>query len=322
MIIAAPLLPSVVPMPGDLRRALLERLIDDAGLFPPARLAMPDALRDHAANRIGPLSWVQGRFIVPASQLGAVLAAWPEGLPALRLSVVADTAGQADGAGFAAALDADLAAAAALERADSRVRVELVEVRVPEPDLAGEVPSAVRRAAFAGPVAAFAEAPDSTDAGALRAAVAAVTDARAAGATRLGAKVRCGGVEASMIPAPEAVAAFLAACVAGEVPFKATAGLHHPVRGIDPASGMRMHGFVNLLVATALLRAGALDDAERIIGEEEASAFSVAAEALGWRELTVDVAAVAAVRETSFTAYGSCSFDEPTGDLAALGWLP
>jgi hypothetical protein len=125
-----------------------------------------------------------------------------------------------------------------------------------------------------------------------------------------------------MIPSPEAVAAFLGACVAAEVPFKATAGLHHPVRGIDPASGMRMHGFVNLLAATALLRAGAVSDATEIIGEQDASAFTLAAEALGWRELTVDAAAVASVRETSFTAYGSCSFDEPTGDLAALGWLP
>lgn len=308
----------------DLRRALLGRLIDDARLFPPARLAMPDALRDHAANRVGPLAWVQGRFIAPASQLDALTAGWPDGLAALRLSVVADTAGQTDGAGFAAALDADLAAAAALERADSRVRVELVEVRVPAPSLVDQVPPAVRRAAFAGPVATFAEAPDSTDPDALRATVAAVAGARAAGATRLGAKIRCGGLEPSMMPEPAAVATFLAACVAANMPFKATAGLHHPVRGIDPASGMRMHGFVNLLVATALLRSGALDEraAAEVIGTEEASAFTVSADTLGWRELTVDAAAVASVRETAFTAYGSCSFDEPTGDLAALGWLP
>ena len=309
-------------MTTDARRNLLERLIDDAGLFPPARLAMPDALQGHAANRVGPLAWVQGRFIAPASALGTVVPAWPEGLPAIRLSVVADTAGQADGAGFAAALDADLAAAAALERSEARVRIELVEVRVPDPGHADVVTAAVRRAGFEGPVAAFVEAPDSTSADALRATVAAVAAARAAGATRLGAKVRCGGLEASMIPSPAAVAAFLAACVAGELPFKATAGLHHPVRGIDPASGMRMHGFVNLLVATALLRAAALDDASEVIGEQDASAFTLAAEAVGWRELTVDAAAVASVRETSLTAYGSCSFDEPTADLAALGWLP
>lgn len=309
-------------MPADLRRVLLERLIDDAGLFPPARLAMPDALRAHAANRVGPLAWVQGRFIAPASQLAAVVSAWPEGLAALRLALVADGAAGTDGAGFAGALDADLAAAAALERSDPRVRVELVEVRVPDPELTDAVTSAIRRAAFAGPVAAFVEAPDSTDPGALRGTVAAVVAARAAGATRLGAKVRCGGLETSMIPSPAAVAAFLGACVGAEVPFKATAGLHHPVRGIDPTSGMRMHGFVNLLAATALLRAGVVDDATEIIGEQDASTFTLAAEALGWQELTVDAAAVASVRETAFTAYGSCSFDEPTADLAALGWLP
>ena len=46
---------------------------------------MTDALAGHAANRVGPLSWVQGRFIVPVSRLREIDAPWPEGL---RLSVL------------------------------------------------------------------------------------------------------------------------------------------------------------------------------------------------------------------------------------------
>ena len=308
----------------DLRRHLLERLIDDAGLFPPARLPMADALAGHAANRVGPLSWVQGRFIVPASRLGEIAAAWPEGLAALRLSVIADGAGAADGASFAAALETDLSAASAAERADGRLRVELVEVRVPDAAAVALVAPAVRRAGFAGPIASFVEPSDSTDGGVLRDVVAAVAAQRAAGSTRAGAKIRTGGLEASMVPDPSAVSAFLAACVVDTVPFKATAGLHHPVRGIDPASGLRMHGFVNLLVAVALLRAGVADAdaAATVVAEEDPDAFVVTADAFGWRDRTVEAAAVASVRADALTAYGSCSFDEPTADLAALGWLP
>jgi hypothetical protein len=320
--------PRTVLTSTDLRRALLDRLIDDAGLFPPARLSMADALAGHAANRIGPLAWIQGRFVVPVSRLGEIRAAWPEGLAALRLSVIADTAGAADEGTFADALAADLAAAATAKRDDARLRVEVVEVRVPGPSTVADVAPAIRRAAFAGPISSFVEAADSTDADALRVLVGAVAAERAAGTTRAGAKIRTGGLEAPMFPAPGDVAAFLAACVAEEVPFKATAGLHHPVRGDDPASGLRMHGFVNLLAAVALLRAARLDVAEgaanvaEIVAEEDPTAFVVTADEFGWRDRTVDAAGVASVRNESFTAYGSCSFDEPTADLAALGWLP
>jgi hypothetical protein len=322
VIIAAATLGGVLTS-TDLRRHLLERLIDDAGLFPPARLPMAGALAGHAANRVGPSSWVQGRFIVPVSRLAEIDAAWPEGLAALRLSVIADTAGSADEATFADALDRDLAAAAAAEREDSRLRVELVEVRVPAPTAVALVAPAVRRAAFAGPIASFIEAPDSTDGDALRGLVAAVATERAAGTTRAGAKIRTGGLEAAMFPEPAAVGAFMAACVADGVPFRATAGLHHPVRGVDAPSGLRMHGFVNLLAAVALLRGGAdAATAATAISEEDPGAFIVTADAFGWRDMTVDAPAVASARAEAFTSSGSCSFDEPTGDLAALGWLP
>ncbi len=308
----------------DLRRVLFERLIDDAGLFPPARLPMAAALAAHAANRVGPTAWLQGRFVAPASRLGDIPAAWPEGLAALRVSLVADGAASADGDQFAAALEADLAAAAVLEATDGRVRVEVVEVRLPDPSAAAAVAPAVRRAGFAGPVAALLEAPDSTTATGLAELVRAIAEARAAGGTRLGAKIRSGGQEATLVPDPWAVATFLAACVTDGVPFKATAGLHHPLRGVDEPSGLLMHGFVNLLTATALLRSAVLDarGVEALLVDQDASSFTVEAETLGWRAATVDAADVAALRTDALVSYGSCSFDEPTADLAALGWLP
>jgi hypothetical protein len=311
-------------MDTDARRILLERLIDDAGLFPPARLPMPEALAVHAANRISPLAWIQGRFVCPASRLAEIGPAWPDGLSSLRLAVVCDRAAAADTFGFGAALAADLADAATIERGRHAVRVELIEARVPEAAAAADLTAAIRVADFTAAVAAVAEAPDSTDAASLRETVTAVAEARRAGASRLGAKIRSGGLGPELIPAPTTVAAFLAAAVIGGVPFKATAGLHHPVRGIDPTSGMRMHGFVNVLVATALLRAGAIDegDAARVIDEEDPTALTFTPEEVGWRGRTVEHGALGAIREDALIAYGSCSFDEPTTDLAALGWLP
>jgi hypothetical protein len=47
------------------------------------------------------------------------------------------------------------------------------------------------------------------------------------------AKIRTGGVTADVIPSVEQIAEFLAACAEANVPFKATAGLHHPLRSVQ-----------------------------------------------------------------------------------------
>ena len=56
----------------DARRALLERLIDHAALFPPASLSMPAALAEDRRARESEHAWMLGRFVVPESKLDEV----------------------------------------------------------------------------------------------------------------------------------------------------------------------------------------------------------------------------------------------------------
>ena len=100
------------------------------------------------------------------------------------------------------------------------------------------------------------------------------------------------------------------------LPFKATAGLHHPFRTRDEQIGVLQHGFVNLLAATALVGA----DGAAIIGEADPAAFELSAVGLRWRDRVADAGTLARAREM-FTAYGSCSFEEPVADLVAHGIL-
>lgn len=122
----------------------------------------------------------------------------------------------------------------------------------------------------------------------------------------LRAKVRCGGAVTPQIPQ---LAEFVAACRRLEVPFKATAGLHHPLRSGDE------HGFLNLLAAAVF------GDEEEALGEEDSSAFGVTADAFRWRARSAGADEIARVRRELFVGFGSCSADEPIDGLNALGLL-
>ena len=123
----------------------------------------------------------------------------------------------------------------------------------------------------------------------------------------LRAKLRCGGTS---VPTAARVAAFVRACRRHEVAFKATAGLHHPIRTDGE------HGFLNLLAAAAF------GDEEAILGDAQTTSFSLDDGALRWRDRQASASEVARVRRELFVGFGSCSVREPVDDLTALGVLP
>ena len=120
------------------------------------------------------------------------------------------------------------------------------------------------------------------------------------------AKVRCGGAVTPRIPD---LAAFVAACRRLDVSFKATAGLHHPLRAGEE------HGFVNLLAAAVF------GDEEDALTEEDPSAFGVTAEAFSWRDRSAGADEIARVRRELFVGFGSCSAQEPIDGAVELGFL-
>lgn len=141
---------------------------------------------------------------------------------------------------------------------------------------------------------------------------------------RLGlrAKIRTGGVTADAFPTPEKIAAFIRAARAHRVAFKATAGLHHPLRCVRPltyepaAPTGTMHGFLNVFLAAALP-----EEADEVLQTSDPSEFGFDDEGVSWRGLRVTTDALAAMRREFAISFGSCSFEEPIDDLRALGWV-
>ncbi|MEO8367584.1 MAG: hypothetical protein ABI806_00085 [Candidatus Solibacter sp.] len=142
------------------------------------------------------------------------------------------------------------------------------------------------------------------------------------------AKVRTGGLTAAAFPSDAALAGFMARCAAAKVPFKATAGLHHPLRSVqrctyaaDSPSAL-MHGFVNVFVAAASLWHGGTEaEAAATLEEQSASAFAWDDAGVAWHGQGLTVEQLRAAREQFAISFGSCSFEEPVRDLQQLGWL-
>ena len=127
-------------------------------------------------------------------------------------------------------------------------------------------------------------------------------------------------------PSPEAVVRFIRACLDAGVPFKATAGLHHPLRAeyrltyaADSPCGT-MFGFLNLFLATVFMADG-LDEpqAEELLEERDPGSIQMEESGISWRGRRVAVDTVSRARETGIVSFGSCSFTEPVGDLRTLG---
>jgi hypothetical protein len=139
------------------------------------------------------------------------------------------------------------------------------------------------------------------------------------------AKIRTGGVTREAIPSVEEVAAFVLACADRRLPFKATAGLHHPVRAEQPltyaAAAPRavMHGFLNVFLAASFAWHGERR-IEPILAEMDAAAFRFD-ERAHWRDRSLEAAQVREARLQFCHSFGSCSFEEPVQDLEALGPL-
>jgi hypothetical protein len=290
-------------------RVLLETFVDYAGTFPPAGLPLAGAIATYAREGRSPESWMLGRLVLPAydlRELERVVGVLPREDQAAQwpLSVILGCQA-ADGLEETAAFN---------ERRTAGARVEAIEV----PPLAPEGIRDLQRRLPEG-IEVFFEAPIDAD-----------LERRIEAITLVGgrAKVRTGGVTAGAFPGREGIVRFLAACADAGLAFKATAGLHHAVRGCYPltyeprSETAAMFGFLNLGVAAALVRAGAkVSEAVDALMDASADAFQFGADGLGWRGWTLGNDELAQMRRHFFRSFGSCSFREPVDELKTLGIL-
>jgi hypothetical protein len=299
--------------------SFLNGLLDYAGLFPPAKLPMEPAVRNYLAYREGPDAFMLGRFICPAARLPDLAPHLPAAGPPVALAVLVDRPEE----------DLD-AVRAFLSAHGARAEFGACETRIPAADLESGDPERVRRfaRAFAAALAARGLPPvptafEATSAAGLRAALATAVKGLA-GEKRALLKVRCGGATPAAFPAVGQLAFAIGACRDARLPMKATAGLHHPVRGVRGEAGVAQHGFLNFFGGAVLAVARNLQE-ERLVDvlkDETAASFGFGGGRFLWRGLSASAAEVAKARTALASSFGTCSFDEPREGLRKMGVLP
>lgn len=292
--------------------ALLAGLVDYAGLFPPANENMPQAVESYAAYMASGEREILGRFILPVARLEEFeknahdyLPTEPESEP-WRLSVLASG-------------DIRAAARQMLEFNDRHAPlstngsaiIEVVELKARSADeiakQCAEVPASFT---------VYVELPLGPGVSEL---------IRAVGLAGARAKMRTGGTTADAFPRAQEVVDFMVECKRFNVAFKATAGLHHPVRGSyrltyekGSAEGS-MFGYLNVFIAAALVSRGAPEQqALDVLEETDPAAFFFTEAAVEWRGMEITANEMRAVRETFANSFGSCSFREPVDEIREL----
>ena len=232
--------------------AVLTHLFDDAGLFPPAKLPMAEALAAHERASSGPHSRVVGPFLCPATRLAELDACVASGASRPSALGVIGYDDQLTWRGVFATRG-------------------LVQV---------EAPLGVTTPPLPGRVVRYVELPHQGPVDASLDAVAAIPGARA--------KVRCGGPTWDTVPTVQWLAAVLVGAVARGLMLKATAGLHQPYWHPGPSGAH--HGFVNLLAAAALAKRRApVAEVAAVLATEEADARKLPSGVTGARGLVASI---------------------------------
>lgn len=291
-------------------QTLLRESIDYAGLFPPAALDMDTALHNYVQYSSGPSAWALGRFIVPVSRLDELETALRH-FPGKPVDYPWHF-----GALLGTEIESDLEQLHRFKQRhiNSGLTIDTLEVKATSESKVGEIIGGIPPTFMR-----YLEVPVDRDPGSLIAAI-----ARQGGR----AKVRTGGVTRDAFPPTPALLRFIRRCTEAGVPFKATAGLHHALRGeyrltYEPGSPRApMFGFLNLFLTVAFIRAGMGDrEAAQLLEEVSGDAFQADNHCIGWRGNRLDLKTLADTRRLGVISFGSCSFTEPITELEALHLL-
>jgi hypothetical protein len=300
----------------------MTRLIDYAGLFPPARLDMPASVQAFARHLDSDFRGMLGCFICPVRRLDELVEEWTRIGKQVPIPVAVLGTRPGDHGRVDEIAAADAAVVARLE-SEGSMRAFQLEVKWPISQVSVE---ALNR--YTASLAEsgcrferlFFEIDRTTE---WDGNVVTMANVLANSQGQPGFKIRTGGVTADLYPSSKEVASAILACRDAGVRFKATAGLHHPIRHRRTGPEVMEHGFFNVFGAGALAHAASADHQTLIsvIEDRRLENFQFDPGGFKWADHELSIEELSAARSGLAFSFGSCSFDEPLQDLSNAGLL-
>lgn len=291
-------------------KQLLSAVVDYAGLFPPAQLSLPEALATCDRAWSSPHHWMLGHFVVPASRLPELiqllpsLHSWSNSPQPWTLSVI-----------LSLNWVAELEQIHQLSHTASQILIRALEVVPLPPD---KIQQVLRH--LPTKVTAFFEIPFGVDLAPYLKVLQQPSTA---------AKLRTGGLTNDAFPDSKELSQRILSLAEAQIPLKATAGLHHALRdqyrltSQADSDSATMHGFLNVLLLTALAYQGRIscDEAVAILEERSRHSFQFTDTTINWQQHSLTLSEIERSRQQFFHSFGSCSIQEPIADLEHLELL-
>lgn len=311
-----------------------DKLIDYAGLFPPANLILSQALNNYLVYSQGQNKWMLSKFIITVKKLSE-LSELMSGMniqDKIPFSLISSSGDNADK--FLKNLKWDVEAILEFfKNKQTKSGFDVFEVRIPPGlDLANKKEnlrdiiksvSEELEQNFGNNIKIFYELmSDKNFDYELINTIDTISEFRRNG-KQIGFKFRTGGNDQSLFPSSEKITSAMLACLEFEVPMKFTAGLHHPIRHYNEIHDLEMHGFLNVFGAGILAYSCDLIEEEiiDILDSQEAYDFEFNEDGFLWHDFTVSNDMITEARNKFMISYGSCSFDEPIDDLKMMDLL-
>lgn len=301
--------------------ALMDTIIDYAGIFPPTELPLEKAIHNYAQYINRNKSWMIGPFVFPVARLDELdeyMHLFTSEKP-LTLSAIIKKADSEDD--ILKLLKKDLEKIQQFQKKyEGKFTTTSLELPLPSLDVSKktlekivtlseqynvtcycEVPlhQGITRDEFTQIIANFAKANNSKN--------------------QLRAKLRTGSVKRELIPEIETVASFIDVCKENKVSMKFTAGLHHPVREYREEVDGMMHGFLNVFTAGLMAYYYDLNKSKiiDILSDEDKTSFSFNDDHLIWNDLKISSTDIQKLRNY-VCSFGSCNFIGPFKELSDL----
>ncbi|MCC6865943.1 MAG: hypothetical protein IT280_07250 [Ignavibacteria bacterium] len=312
-------------------RIFADKLIDYAGLYPPASLNLPQAFHNYIFYKQDELNWMLSKFIIPARRLAELSEIMNDIVIKDKVSLSVLGSGGKDTEEYLNNFEKDLQFVKNFFDSNSiHVSIDAFEIRLPDKMFIEESNDSLKYLMMKTaeglyetlgkniPVYYEAVLSQKYEHEIIRTA-----ETIASLKNDSGYKLRTGGIEPSAFPEPEVIAFAIMTCCEYNVPMKFTAGLHHPIRHFNEEVKSNMYGFINVFAAGILAHESNLDEEEliEILTDEDPYEFIFNDEGIEWNGIKVLNEEIKLCRENFMVSYGSCSFTEPTDDLKTLELL-